>query len=154
MRAVILGVIFLLGLSACRHDIMVRQKWKWNDHQWINGDTKTITLNATDTLTVYAMDLDLNWEKDYGFENLYIRTKTVFPSGKIVTSITSLEMAEKDGSWAGRCGGHACKLQFPLQKKFTFPEIGQYSWSIEPYMRVDTVKGINSLQVTCRKIGK
>jgi hypothetical protein len=79
---------------------------------------------------------------------------TTFPSGKEVSSITSLELANIDGTWAGDCRGKTCSISLPLQQKFTFPEIGKYKWSIEPYMRMDTVPGIKTLTVTCRKILK
>jgi gliding motility-associated lipoprotein GldH len=147
-------LVLLAALSACRQDVLVSQQWKWNDHQWITGDVKTMTLEAADTTTQYAMDLHLAWEKSYPYENLYVRTKTKFPSGKEVTSVTSLELAESNGTWAGDCDGGSCNLTFPLQQVFTFPETGTYSWSIEPYMRIDTVQGIKSLRVTCRQLKK
>ena len=111
-----------------------------------------MSIKAADTTSQYAMDLDLTWDKSFAFENLYIRTLTKFPSGKEVTSVTSLELEESDGQWAGDCSGKSCSLTFPLQKVFTFPEVGTYSWSIEPYMRIDTVKGIKVLRATCRKL--
>ncbi len=143
-----------LMVASCHSDVLTSQQWKWPDHQWVNGDVKSMSLEAMDTTTRYAMDLDLAWDKTYGYQNLYIRTKTIFPSGKEVTSVTSLELEEANGTWAGKCSGGTCSLSFPLQKVFTFPEIGAYSWSIEPYMRVDTVLGIKSLRVTCRKLKK
>jgi gliding motility-associated lipoprotein GldH len=141
-------------MQACHGDVLVSQKWKWEDEQWIHGDAKTFTLEAQDTVTQYAMDLDLTWSKEYGYENLYVRTTTKFPSGKEVNSVTSLEMTEAHGQWDGDCGGSYCHLNYPLQKLFTFPEVGKYTWTIEPYMRVDTVVGIKSLEVSCRKIRK
>jgi gliding motility-associated lipoprotein GldH len=144
----------MMGLISCQNDVLVSQEWKWEDQPWITGDVKTMQIEAEDTTSRYAMDLDLTWDKSYGYENLYIRTKTLFPSGKEVTSVTSLELEEIDGTWAGDCSGNTCSLSFPLQKVFTFPETGTFSWSIEPYMRVDTVEGILSLRVACRKLKK
>jgi gliding motility-associated lipoprotein GldH len=154
IRFLFISSIFLAGLTSCHNDVLVSQEWKWDTQQWIVGDAKIMKIEAADTTSRYAMDLDLAWDKSFGFENLYIRTKTVFPSGKEVTSVTSLELEETDGTWAGKCSGSTCSLSFPLQKVFTFPEVGSYSWSIEPYMRVDTVQGIKSLRVTCRKLKK
>ena len=154
IRFALFSLLILTGLISCNQDVLVSQEWKWDQQQWITGDAKSMTIEAVDTTTQYAMDLDLNWDKSFGYENLYIRTLTKFPSGKEVTSVTSLELEESDGTWAGDCSGKSCSLTFPLQKVFTFPEVGTYSWSIEPYMRVDTVKGINSLRATCRKLEK
>lgn len=109
-------------------------------------------MEASDTTTVYQMDLLVSHEEDYKHENLYIRTLTTYPSGKEVSSVTSLELINADGSWAGDKGGGGRKVDIPLQQRFTFPETGSYTWSVEPYMRMDTVQGINSLKVTCRKV--
>ncbi len=109
-------------------------------------------MEAKDTATVYQMDIQINHEETYKYQNLYIRTLTKYPSGKEVSSVTSLELINQDGSWAGDMGENCCKVDIPLQQRFTFPEIGSYTWTVEPYMRTDTVQGINSLKVTCRKV--
>lgn len=145
-------MLFTMMLASCDRGVMHSENWQWKDHQWIHGDAKTMTLVATDTTTAYQMDLRIDHEEDYPFQNLYVRTRTIYPSGKEVTSVTSLELINADGSWAGDQGENCCKLTLPLQVRFTFPEIGTYTWTIEPYMRMDTVKGIKSLKATCRKL--
>ena len=109
-------------------------------------------MDAADTTTVYHLDLVVGHEETFGFQNLYIKTTTTFPSGKEVVSVTSLELLDEEGNWAGDLGENCCKVQLPLQKRFTFPEVGQYTWSVEPWMRMDTIKGINSLKVICSKV--
>ena len=154
IRTLLFTCIVIVSNTACKDDVLISQKWKWDDERWVYTDAKTFNIEAKDTTIQYAMDLELKWNQAYDFENLYVRTKTKFPSGKEVVSVTSLEMTEESGQWDGDCGGSYCKLNYPLQKVFTFPEPGSYTWTIEPYMRVDTVDGIRSLEVTCRKIKK
>ena len=108
-------------------------------------------IEAPDTNGVYDMEIKINHDKNYPYQNFYIRLSTKFPSGKQDTSITSLELLNANGSWAGDCSGDECSLILPLQSRFTFPEKGQYEWRIEPYMRTDTVQGINSIEVLCKK---
>ncbi len=152
IRFLLIGFIFLVTLSACDKDVLVTEKWEWKDRQWLSGDRKTMILEAVDTNTVYQMDIQLDHEKTYSFQNLYIKTFTIFPSGKEVTSVTSLELIRPDGSWVGDCSGNVCSIELPLQSRFTFPETGQYTWAIEPYMRQDTTSGLKSLKVTCKKV--
>ena len=128
------------------------EKWKWKDQQWIAGDKKSFFMEASDTSTVYQMDISVSHEETYAFQNVYVRTLTTYPSGKEVASITSLELINDDGSWAGDKGEGGRKVDIPLQQRFTFPEVGKYTWTVEPYMRMDTIQGINSLKVTCRKV--
>lgn len=154
IRVVLIGFVFVLAFSACERGVLVSQKWKWDDHQWITGDKKSFVIQAADTTTVYQMDIQVSHEETYGYQNLYVRTMTTFPSGKEVSSVTSLELINPDGSWTGDMGESCCKVDIPLQQGFRFPEVGTYTWTIEPFMRIDTIKGINSLKVTCREFKK
>ncbi len=110
-----------------------------------------MNLQAPDTTQAYLMDIRIEHSMAYPFQNIYIRLLTTFPSGKEVISVTSLELANPDGSWAGECGSKTCSMTLPLQQGFTFPEIGEYKLRIEPYMRIDTIDGIKRMTVTCRK---
>lgn len=138
--------------SACKRDVLASETWTWKQEPWIFDDTKSMIIDATDTAALYRMDVILEHASTYGFQNFYIRTLTIFPSGKEVSSITSLELTDADGSWTGDCRGKTCSLELPLQQRFTFPEAGQYTWTVQPYMRMDSVQGINSLTVICRKL--
>jgi gliding motility-associated lipoprotein GldH len=151
MRFLLIGSIFLLTLSACDKGVLSSATWTMENQQWIASDHNSFLLEAVDTITVYTMEIELNHDAKYPYQNLYIKTTTTFPSGKEVASVTSIELLKKDGSWAGDCSGKSCTLSLPLQQRFTFPEIGSYSWSVEPYMRKDTVEGLNSFKVVCRK---
>jgi gliding motility-associated lipoprotein GldH len=155
MRLLSLLVPVALLLSACGdRGTLVRESWSFSDGQWLSGDAKSVSMTIDDTSKVYRIDLDLKHGTDYGYQNLYVRTVTRYPSGKEVTGVTSLELAEKSGEWSGDCGGSTCTISLPLQAKFTFPEPGAYAWSIEPYMRTDTVSGIRRLTVTCSAVSE
>jgi len=134
--------------------MLVEEKWEFPNDQWIAGDVKSISLHANDTLQKFKLDIRLKHDTDYSFQNLYIRTKTKYPSSKEVFSVTSLELANANGSWSGDCNKGTCRIELPLQQKFSFPEPGDYTWSIEPYMRTDTLSGIKSLTVSCQKAAK
>jgi len=131
--------------------VLVAEKWEFTDDQWLAGDVKTIEITAPDTSQAFKLDVLLKHDKEYAFQNLYIKTNTKYPSGKVVSSVTSFELSDKDGTWSGDCSGRTCSIELPLQKHFTFPEPGVYTWSIEPYMRIDTIEGIQSLTVLCSK---
>lgn len=150
MRLLVISVCVML--AACQQDVLVTEKWEWKEQTWVRGDSKEMTLEAIDTSTVYRMDLTVEHADTYPWQNLYVRTLTRFPSGKEVTSVTSLELSQPGGLWAGDCSGSTCRITLPLQQRFTFPETGLFTWSIEPYMRTDTVSGIKSLTVTCTRV--
>jgi gliding motility-associated lipoprotein GldH len=152
MRLLMIGTLFILLLSACDTAVLSEAEWSMEAQQWIVDDQKSFQLEATDTTTAYAMDITLNHQVTYPFQNLYIKTETIFPSGKVVASVTSIELMNQGGTWEGNCSGKSCSITLPLQQRFTFPEVGTYTWSVEHYMRTDTVQGVNSFKVVCRKL--
>lgn len=151
IRSLVIGVSLFIVLSSCRKDILLDVEFPIAEEQWLINDKKDVEFVVSDTSSVYQMEILIGHSKNYGFQNLYVRMFTTFPSGKNETSITSLELANPDGSWSGDCAGEKCSVLLPLQQRFTFPETGTYKWAIEPYMRMDTVKGIKSIEVTCKK---
>ncbi|MBK9982689.1 MAG: gliding motility lipoprotein GldH [Saprospiraceae bacterium] len=151
IRYLCIGFFVVASMSSCKKDILAHAKWDFHDHGWITGDNKMMNITASDTTQAYLMDIEIEHKASYKYQNLYIRLLTTFPSGKKISSVTSLELANPDGSWAGKCGSKTCKVTLPLQRGFTFPELGKYQLTIEPYMRVDTIDGIKRMSVTCRK---
>jgi len=141
-------------MSSCKKDVLVSTEWDLPGQRWITGDNKIMTIQAPDTTQAYLMDIRMVHSVAYPFQNVYIRLLTTFPSGKEVKSVTSLELANPDGSWAGECGRKTCSVTLPLQRGFTFPEIGEYKLTIEPYMRMDTIDGLKRMTVICRKRGE
>lgn len=131
--------------------MLVAEKWEFSDSQWMVGDVKSMEIAAPDTSQAFKLDVLLKHDREYAFQNLYIKTNTTYPSGKVVSSVTSLELSDKVGNWSGDCTGQTCSIELPLQRHFTFPEPGVYTWTIEPYMRIDTIDGIQSLTVLCSK---
>ncbi|MEP6646092.1 MAG: gliding motility lipoprotein GldH [Saprospiraceae bacterium] len=154
IRYLFIALIFLVSMSSCKRGVIANGKWKLNHREWITGENKTMHITATDTTQAYVMDIRIDHSKNYKYQNLYIRLLTTFPSGKKISSITSLELANPDGSWSGDCSRSTCSVTLPLQPGFTFPEIGKYQLTIEPYMRVDTIKGIKRISLVCRKFEK
>lgn len=152
IRFLFIGTLFLLTLSACDRDVLSSAEWSMDNQQWISDDQKTFTLEAVDTTTVYAMDITLKHDVTYPYQNLYIKTQTTFPSGKQVESVTSIDLVNQDGSWAGNCSGQSCSISLPLQQRFTFPEVGTYTWAVDQYMRKDTIDGVKSFKAVCRKV--
>ena len=146
-----MGLILSVSISSCKRDVLASAEWDFAGQQWINGDNKVMTITAPDSTQAYLMDIRIDHSVKYKYQNLYIRLLTTFPSGKKISSVTSLELANPDGTWAGKCSGKTCSVTLPLQRGFTFPELGEYQLTVEPYMRTDTIDGLKQMSVTCRK---
>lgn len=151
---ILLSAAFVCLLSACNSGVMTSETFMFPEGYWLNETPQTLQFHATDTTQEYSLTLSLVHSTDFPYRNLYVRTKTIFPSGREIVSVSSLELTNEKGRWSGDCGSKKCDLELPLQKKFTFPELGTYTWMIEPYMRVDTIHEVERLKVVCREISK
>lgn len=138
-------------LMSCSQRPLVEKKFSFSEGIWVNGEKRSITFEAPDTSSLYEMELEIQHASDYAYQNLYVLIATTFPSGKQDSSITSLELSDTGAGWSGDCMGDRCSVRLPLLTTFKFPEKGLYSWSIEPYMRIDTIKGIRELEVELKE---
>lgn len=138
-------LIFGLFITACGHRTVYSEHHALPESGWTYADSLNFSVEIVDTLRLYDLIIDLVHQKDYPFQNLYTRIHTTFPDGKRLTQVLSLELAGKTGKWEGRCSGSRCRLSLPIQKKAYFNQSGNYAFTIEQYMRVDSLKGIQSL---------
>ena len=74
-----------LMLIACKSDFLVEEKWEFDEDRWVTGDAKSIEITAPDTQQAFKLDIVLEHNTEYDFQNLYVKTNTKYPSGKIVS---------------------------------------------------------------------
>ena len=98
--------------------------------------------------------MDVVHNTDYASENAYILIGTQFPDGKYSKSQLSLEFADKTGQWRGACSGNACTLHIALQEGAFFNKTGKYVFSVQQFMRADTIKNIESISFKVSEAGK
>ena len=139
----------LIFLSACNKEKILYSKSEEIGKQgWAYNDPITFSFSAMDTTQVYDLNLEITHDREYAWQNLYVRIQTSFPGDSIKTDVLSLEFSDGIGGWAGSCSGKTCDLTIPLQKHVKFPLPGEYALKFEQYMRQEIVPGILGLQLT------
>lgn len=118
------------------------------NEEWTYEDSLTFGFEIHDTLSPYSLLLNISHTPEYGFQNLYVQMHTTFPSGKMEKQLVSLELANQAGVWNGKCSGRNCSVEIPLREKTKFRETGQYSLSIEQYMRKSPLAGLKSMKLS------
>ncbi len=136
---------FLMLFSACGPNYVYQEEHTIPNSQWTYADTLDYAVRIDDTTTIYNLYLQLEHTTAYGFQNLYIRIHTRFPDGQRPVKVVSLELADKAGVWAGDCNSKRCTLRIPIQENAYFNKPGDYLFTIEQYMRQDSLPGVESL---------
>ena len=142
LLVLVLSTIFFTG---CGPDTIYERAYEISNGEWFYSDTLTYEVTIEDTLAIYNLYLDLEHSREYPFENMYVRIHTSFPTGDKLSKQVSLELANQAGIWIGECGSEACDITIPIQMGAYFNEPGQYTFSLEQYMRRNPLPGVNSV---------
>jgi len=118
------------------------------DDAWTYADSLVFEYDIQDTLMPYNLTLEVKHSDEYPYENTYIRASTVFPDGHRVTNPVSLELANAQGQWVGKCSGHSCRAEIGMANNAYFQSPGKYKLVLSQFSRIDSLKGIEALHFT------
>jgi gliding motility-associated lipoprotein GldH len=152
-----LAVIVLLSaaLGSCKQSVVYEETFEIDPQQgWPYADSLTYAFSIADTQQLYNLYLTLDHLVDYPYQNLYINIRTVFPDGKDLAQVLSLELSDKQGFWQGDCNSEDCELRIPIQEEAYFNQPGDYRIVVEQYMRTDSLRGLQSIGLQLEKTGE
>ncbi|HFA47760.1 MAG TPA: gliding motility lipoprotein GldH [Bacteroidetes bacterium] len=150
---IVLGIICFAAAS-CNGDFIYKKNIKIPGGAWTYEDVLKFDFPIEDTSLTYNLMLDVEHAGDYGFQNLYVKFHTKFPSGEVKTQMVSLELAAKSGIWNGKCSGNSCTVEIPLQTNAVFKEIGEHQISVEQFMRKNPLPGVEGMTLKISPAGK
>lgn len=149
------SIFHLLGLtlllSACGPNYQFSESIDIPAENWTYDNVIDFDFQIVDTLQIYNLILDVTHHQDFPYQNLYTRIGTYFPSGQDLTKVLSLELANKAGSWQGKCSGKYCTVQIPIQEGAYFNATGDYKIRLEQFMRKNPIPGIKNISFHIEK---
>ena len=152
-NSIFITALGLIGLAACSSGTLVKESRTVQDGVWTYADSLQFRATIEDTSRLYDISLLVQHDKSYPFQNLYLRIHTRFPKGKVLSQPLSLELADKTGRLLGKCTGKTCRMDIPIQQNAYFNEKGEYVFTLEQYMRMDSLPGVKSIGLHIRDIG-
>jgi gliding motility-associated lipoprotein GldH len=138
-------LLLLLSTSCTKEKIIFEKKYDLKNGQWAYTDTLDFSFNITDTMAVYDIVLAIKHTPQYATQNLYLNIATKFPTNERPVQLLNLDLADKTGKWEGKCSSSECDFEIPIQPNAFFNAAGQYTITLEQYMREENLKGINSI---------
>lgn len=144
----------LITLHACGPNYIVNEKRDIAAGAWAYADSLRFEAEIPDTSTVYDLWLSLDHSPDFEWQNLYVRVHTLFPDGRRLSSPLSLELADQGGVWQSDCNSKRCRFRVPIQEGAWFQQTGKYVFTIEQYMRVNPLPGVQSVAFQIIDTGK
>lgn len=147
----ILLAISCLALFSCEsgrvyeRNSNVGKVWHWDKAQ-------TFELAVTDTAANYDLFLNVRHYSDFGFSNLWVNIRTIFPNGDSTSARVEIPLAESDGQWIGACSGSLCFRRDLIAVFRKFPQRGLYRFEIEQDTRESELKGIRDIGIRIEKV--
>ena len=146
MRVLLWSLCILL--ISCNGDILFQKKSLVSGPYWNYDSPMVFTFDIMDTSYQYDISLNINHARDFGFQNLYTGMHTVFPGGDTIFQRFSTDISNNMGQWLGTCKGNECTYNVLVRKGTSFPEEGTYQLILHQFSRVDSLKGINFIELT------
>ena len=136
---------FFGTLVSCGPNYLLNEKLELEGGIWSYDNNLSYKIDIPDTSTIYNLVIEVEHSMDYPFQNLYTNIYTQFPDGKQLKELISLELANSAGLWAGKCSGGLCRTDISIQQGAFFNQPGAYVFTLEQFMRKDTLNGLNAI---------
>lgn len=149
---VVIYIIFCFSLFACGPTPYYSDIHELNNEKWTTEEVVTFSPSISDTSSVYELQLIIDHQDTYSYENVYFKIVTKFPDREDREENLSVDLATKTGAWLGKCSGASCKCKIYLLENFKFPALGDYTFEIRQYTRDENLSGINSLEMQLYKV--
>jgi gliding motility-associated lipoprotein GldH len=95
----------------------------------------------------YDLILAVQHDRDFSFENLYVQAETTFPDKSVISHPVSLQLADSQGLWLGKCGKNSCETEIYISPKSYFRSTGLYMLKFTQHSRQDSLPGILGLEL-------
>lgn len=139
-----ISILFIFLLTSCGPNVIYEQNHIIGD-SWSYENTIDFNFEINDPAKEYDLLLTVVHEADFGYQNIYTKIKTTYPTGEEFISPLSIEFASKMGSWLSKCNSKECTLHLLLRDDVKFKDIGEYKISFIQDTRESNLQGIQSM---------
>ncbi len=143
-------VLFLL-LSSCGKDRMFFEKKEVSPEGWPYSQEIQFQVEVEDTTGAYDLELHIEHDRSYSYQNTYLNIVTEFPDGEKTEQVLSIELVDDFGQWIGNCKGTDCEAVVDLIKRISFQLPGNYGFLISQHSREESLKGVKSISLGVTK---
>ena len=133
--------LFFLIVS-CQQEATYSEVREFDNNTWAYGEWVEFNPEIQDTSIYYNIHFTIKHEKDYPFQNIYLRQKMSGSSLNQRIDTLSIDLISPNGKWKGKCNKKECTQNVLLAEKVKFNKNGSYSIAFEQFTRKDKLPGI------------
>ncbi|WP_231590727.1 gliding motility lipoprotein GldH [Hymenobacter terrenus] len=145
--ATAVGLLYVL--SGCDPNRVFEQNTDFPDYSWDVQQKPAFTFAIQDTTASYDVYFNVRFAPAYGFYNLYVKHTLMGPTGRVGSPLLHqmLLMDPKTGEPKGSGTGDIYDLQLLALPNQHFARPGNYTLTLEQYMRQDQLPGLMAVGV-------
>ena len=130
--------------AACGPTYLFEAKQDIPNGQWAYADTLNFQFEVRDTASRYDFYLDVDYDQDFAFQNIYLKLSTQYPNGKRLSKVRSFDLFDAQGAALGT-GSGTRHLRASLQDNAFFNQPGLHTVTVEQYTRRDPLPSIRAV---------
>lgn len=138
----IILVLNALIFSSCNQEAVFDEVKEIDHNIWSYGEWIEFQPEIIDSTQLYDIHFTIRLEKDYPFQNIYLRQKMSGPSLKERIDTLNIDLIDPTAKWKGKCNKTECLQNILLAEKIQFHNPGSYSIAFEQFTRKDKLPGI------------
>ncbi|MER2996184.1 gliding motility lipoprotein GldH [Pontibacter populi] len=140
---------FLLLLSSCDPGRVYEQNIDLPENNWAIDNAPVFEFEVKDTTQKHNVFVNLRYNLEYDFYNLYLQHELIGPDGKQLSKKLHeiLLMDAKTGKPLGKGSSDTFDLQQVILSDITFPKAGTYKLKVTQYMRRDPLPHIQAVGI-------
>lgn len=131
----ILFTLFCLGIIGCGHSPKYSKKQTITNGQWEYEDPLIYDFDIESAEVLHDLFFSIKFGTDFGYQNLYIKIITEYPTKESIEDVVSLNLTNGAGSFLGDCNSSSCTTDILLQESFRFMETGKHTIKIYQHSR-------------------
>ncbi|MEM1134690.1 MAG: gliding motility lipoprotein GldH [Bacteroidota bacterium] len=152
MKKLILLPIMLF-LFSCNENRLINQYEGVPQLNWEKNYIPSYTLNIEDAAAKYKVMIGLRHISEISYGEVLVNLKMTIPSGEVIETPYILELRDKtSGELKGSAMGDITDIEVAVEENFTFPESGEYKFSISHQMEQETLSGVMEVGLVVDKL--
>ncbi len=151
-KVLLAAVVCSLFLCCAKIDVFEKNV-SFKKHAWQSIDKPQITLNISDTTSLYNLYIVLRHSDAYDFNNIWIKCTVIVPGDSTLKSRDyNLPLATNDKGWSGTGMDDIFEHRVLIQPRTKFSRPGDYRFILQQIMREDPLENILNVGVRVEKV--
>jgi len=143
--------LFLI-IAGCDSKSLYEKNVRLEQAEWNYLEKPEFSLEIDDTAASYAVYVNIRFEAEYNFSNLFFILNMQLPDSTQRQERIECELFDKDGLPLGKGLGDLFFIRYKIPRVTRFRQVGTYHFMLEQNMRIDHLKGIHDIGIRIEKV--